>query len=62
MTNADNGAWGVAAVGEQRHRLLEFEECPGAEAARLGAEEDPTQFRSLSSKYLYSNVKPSLRL
>lgn len=33
-------------------------ESPRAEARARS----PTQFRSLSSKYLYSNVKPSLRL
>lgn len=38
------------------------ERSPGGSGCTSGAEEDPTQFRSLSSKYLYSNVKPSLRL
>lgn len=38
------------------------EKSPGGSGCTSGAEEDPTQFRSLSSKYLYSNVKPSLRL
>lgn len=57
----DDGAGGRSSRGAET-QAAGVEKSPGGSGCTMGAEEDPTQFRSLSSKYLYSNVKPSLRL